>query len=58
MRKLNTNGKNDPNFCLDISSSWVEISLHAEFQLPSMPRSGSSMVGDNKNKQDKTKKTR
>jgi hypothetical protein len=23
--------------------SWVEISLHAEFQLPSMP--GSSMVG-------------
>jgi hypothetical protein len=33
-------------FFLDISSSWVEISLHAKFQLPSMPRSGSSMVGD------------
>ena len=29
-----------PNFFLDISSSWVEISLHAEFQLPSMPGSG------------------
>ena len=24
----------DPNFFLDISSSWLERSLHAEFQLP------------------------
>ena len=29
-----------------ISVSWVEISLHTEIQLPSMPESGSSMVGD------------
>jgi hypothetical protein len=43
-------GEGDPNFFLDISSSWVEISLHTEFQLPSMPGSGSSMVGDKKNK--------
>ena len=39
-------GRLTPIFFLDISSSWVEISLHAEFQLPSMPISGSSMVGD------------
>ena len=38
-----------PNVVLDISSSWVERSLHAKFQLPRLPRSGSSMVGD-KNK--------
>ena len=37
-------------FFLDISSSWVERSLHAEFQLPRLPRSGSSMVGDKQNK--------
>ena len=37
------------NLFLDISSSWVETSLHAEFQLPSLPGSGSSMVGDKKN---------
>ena len=47
-------GLGDPNFFLDISSSWVEISLHTEFQLPSMPGSGSSMVGD-KNKNKRTK---
>ena len=41
-------GSGDPNFFLDISSSWVEISLHAKFQLPSMSGSGSFMVGDNK----------
>jgi hypothetical protein len=29
---------------LDISSSWVERSLHAKFQLLRLPRSGSSMV--------------
>ena len=26
-----------PNFFLDISSSWVLISLHAKFQLPRLP---------------------
>ena len=41
-------GSGDPNFFLDISSSWVEINLHTEFQLPSMPEIGSSMVGDKK----------
>ena len=35
-------GSDDPNFFLNISSSRVEIRLHAEFQLPSMPGSGSS----------------
>ena len=38
-----------PFFLLDISSSWVEKSLHAKFQLPSTSGSGSFMVGD-KNK--------
>ena len=42
-------GSGDPDFFLDISSSWVEINLHTEFQLPSMPEIGSSMVGDKKN---------
>ena len=27
-------GSGDPNFILDVSSSWVERSLHAKFQLP------------------------
>ena len=40
-------------FFLDISFIWVERSLHADFQLPSIPGSGSSMVGE-----DKTIKTR
>ena len=31
------------------TTSWVERSLHAEFQLPRLPVSGSFMVGDNKN---------
>ena len=44
-------GAGDPNFVLDISSSWVERSLHAKFQLPRLPRSGSSMVGDKNKKQ-------
>ena len=44
----------DKKIILDISSSWVERSLHAKFQLPRLPRSGSSMVGD---KQDKTTTT-
>ena len=39
-------GSGDPHFFLDISSSWVEISLHDNFQLPSMSGSGSFMVGD------------
>jgi hypothetical protein len=43
-------GSGDPDFFLDISSSWVEINLHTEFQLPSMPEIGSSMVGDKKKK--------
>ena len=33
-----------PACFLDISSSWVLRSLHAKFQLPRLPRSGSSMV--------------
>ena len=41
-------GAGDPNFFLYISSSWVEISLHAKFQLPSMSGSASFMVGDKK----------
>ena len=32
-------GAGDPNFFLDISSSWVEISLHTKFQLPRLPGS-------------------
>ena len=38
----------DPYFFFDISSSWVERSLHAKFHLHRLPKSGSSMVGDNK----------
>jgi hypothetical protein len=38
----------DPNFCLHISFSWVEISVHVEFHLLELPRSGRSMVGDKK----------
>jgi hypothetical protein len=40
-------------YFIDISSSWVERSLYAEFQLPRLPGSGSFMDGDktkNKNK--------
>ena len=33
-----------PFFVVNISSSWVERSLHAKFQLPRLPGSGSSMV--------------
>ena len=29
----------DPNFCLPISSSWVEIRLHTEDQPPRLSRS-------------------
>ena len=36
---LGGGGSGDPNFFLDISSSWVEISLHTEFQLPRLPGS-------------------
>ena len=36
----------EPNFFLNISFSWVEISLHVEFHLLGLPRSGRSMVGD------------
>ena len=35
-----------PNYFLDISSSWVERSFHAKFQLPRLPGSGSFMVGE------------
>ena len=49
-------GSGDPIFFLDISSSLVERSLHAKFQLPRLPRSGSSMVGDKKNKTTENKK--
>ena len=34
-----------------ISSSWVERSLHAKFQLPRLPGSGSSMVVETTTKQ-------
>ena len=46
-------GGGDPNFFLHISFSWVEISLHAEFEPLGLPRSGRFMVGETK-KQDKT----
>jgi hypothetical protein len=36
----------DPNYFLDYSSSWVEMCFNAEYQLPSIPGTGSSMVGD------------
>ena len=51
-------GSGDPNFFLDIYSSWVERSLHAKFQLPRLPRSGSSMVGDKQQKNNKLGKIR
>ena len=38
----------NPNFVLHISFSLVKIRLHTEFQLPMLLRSGSFMVGDNK----------
>ena len=41
----------DPNLFLHISSSWVEIRLHAEFQLPMLLRSGRFMVGEATKKQ-------
>jgi hypothetical protein len=40
-----------PFFLLNISFSWVEISLHAEFEPLGFPRSGSFMVGDKKKRQ-------
>ena len=33
-------GSGDPNLFLQISFSWVEISLHVEFHPPGLPRSG------------------
>ena len=42
------------NFFLHISFSWVEIRLHAEFQLPMLLRIGSFMVGDKKQTKTKT----
>jgi hypothetical protein len=44
-------GQVPPFFLSHISSSWVERSLHAKFQLPRLPGSGSSMVLDKKAKQ-------
>ena len=32
-------GSGDPNFFVNISSSWVKISLHTEFQLRRLPGS-------------------
>ena len=37
-------GSGDPNFFLNISSSWVKRSFHAEFELSRLFRSGSFMV--------------
>ena len=34
----------DPIFLVHISSIWVEISLHTEFQLPWLPGSGKNLV--------------
>ena len=44
-------GSGDPNFFLHISFSWVEISLHAEFEPLGLPRSGRFMVGETKTRQ-------
>ena len=44
-------GLGDPNFCFDISSSWVERSLQAKFQLPRLPGTCSSMVVETTTKQ-------
>ena len=41
-------GGGGPNFLLHISSSWVNSSWHAEFQLPGRSGSWVSMVEDNK----------
>ena len=38
----------NPYLFLDISSSWVERSLHAKFQLPRLPGSGGLIVGEAK----------
>ena len=38
----------------DISSSWVKIRLHAKFQLPRLPGSGSFMVGGQQKQNKKT----
>ena len=50
-------GSGAPNLVLAISSTWVEIRLHARFQLPRLPGSGSCIVGEAKNKT-KNKTTR
>jgi hypothetical protein len=36
----------DPSFFLNISFSWVEISLHAELEPLGLPRSCRFMAGD------------
>ena len=38
-------------FYLKISFSWVELWMHTEFQLPSLPKSGTFMVGDKQQQQ-------
>ena len=43
----------EPNFFLNISFSWVEISLHVEFHLLGLPRSGRFIDGDKQNKNNK-----
>jgi hypothetical protein len=47
-RPGDTNCFLDNNCFLNIYFSWVEISLHAEFEPLGFPRSGSFMVGENK----------
>ena len=39
-------GQVTPIFFLQISFSWVEMSLHVEFHPPGLPISGRFMVGD------------
>jgi hypothetical protein len=46
--KVGGGGAVDPNFYLHISFIWVEISLHFEFHLLGVPRSGRFTAGDNK----------
>jgi hypothetical protein len=47
----------DPNLCINISFSWVEISLHVESHLLGLPSSGRFMVGDKKTTENRQQKS-